>query len=54
MADVDAQFTRLQQLAEFNIEFILQPTSMQWGNRAMYLRDPDGNPVKLFTHVASS
>jgi len=54
VADVDAEFSRLQQLAEFTVEFILPPTSMQWGNRAMYFRDPDGNPVNLFTHVASS
>jgi catechol 2,3-dioxygenase-like lactoylglutathione lyase family enzyme len=49
--DVDAEFTRLQQLAEFNIEFIIPPTTMTWGNRSTYFRDPDGNLLNLFSHV---
>ena len=52
--DVDQEFRRLQQLADFKIEFIIPPTTMPWGNRSIYLRDPDGNLVNLFTHVASS
>jgi len=51
IADVDAEFARLQQLAEFKIEFIIPPTTMAWGNRSIYFRDPDGNLVNLFSHV---
>ena len=36
------------------IEFSILPTTMTWGNRTIYLRDPDGNLVSLFTHVAST
>jgi catechol 2,3-dioxygenase-like lactoylglutathione lyase family enzyme len=42
---------RLQQLADFNIEFIIPPTTMAWGNRSIYFRDPDGNLLNLFSHV---
>jgi catechol 2,3-dioxygenase-like lactoylglutathione lyase family enzyme len=51
IADVDAEFARLQQLAEFKIEFIIPPTTMAWGNRSIYFRDPDANIVNLFSHV---
>jgi len=49
--DVDAEFTRLQQLTVFEIEFIIPPTTMAWGNRSIYFRDPEGNLVNLFSHV---
>ena len=53
--DVDAEYRRLQRLADgFKIEFIIPPTTMSWGNRSIYFRDPEGNLVNLFTHVASS
>jgi len=45
--DVDAEFARLHQLTEF----IMPPTTMAWGNRSIYFRDPDGNLVNLFSHV---
>ena len=45
--DVDAEFARLRQQAEV----VLEPTTMAWGNRSIYLRDPDGNLVNLFTPV---
>ena len=32
-------------------EIVLEPTDMQWGNRSMILRDPDGGLVNLFTPV---
>lgn len=47
--DVDAEYARLQR--ELRMEFILPPTTMQWGNRSIYFRDPDGNLVNLFTPV---
>jgi catechol 2,3-dioxygenase-like lactoylglutathione lyase family enzyme len=50
--DVDAEFSRLQRLADLNIEFIIPPTTMAWGNRSIYFRDPDGNLINLFSHAA--
>ncbi len=52
--DVDAEFMRLRNLAAFHIEFILQPTTMAWGNRSIYFRDPDGNLVNVFSHVVQA
>jgi catechol 2,3-dioxygenase-like lactoylglutathione lyase family enzyme len=52
--DVDAQYARLQRLADFKIEFIIAPTTMAWGNRSIYFRDPDGNLVNLFSHVSAA
>jgi catechol 2,3-dioxygenase-like lactoylglutathione lyase family enzyme len=53
VGDVDAEYARLRQLAEtgLEIEFVLPPTTMAWGNRSIYVRDPDGNLVNLFTRV---
>ena len=52
--DVDAEFERLQRLQHSKIEFIIPPTTMAWGNRSIYLRDPDGNLINLFSHAAGS
>ncbi|MEU8124326.1 VOC family protein [Spirillospora sp. NPDC049024] len=30
-------------------EFVTEPTTMPWGNRALLFRDPDGNLVNFFT-----
>ena len=51
--DVDAEFARLQRLVEFKIDFIIPPTTMAWGNRSIYFRDPDGNLLNLFSPVGS-
>lgn len=32
-------------------EFVKEPTTMPWGNRALLFRDPDGNLVNVFTPV---
>lgn len=45
--DVDAEFSRLQGL----VAFIIPPTTMAWGNRSIYFRDPEGNLVNLFSHA---
>jgi len=47
------QFQRLRALSELKIDFVIPPTTMTWGNRSIYFRDPDGNLVNLFSHVAS-
>src|SRR4051812_31772002 len=38
--EVDAEVERL---AGQRIEWVMPPTTQSWGNRATYLRDPDGN-----------
>ncbi|WP_459548511.1 VOC family protein [Nocardia sp. X0981] len=48
--DVDADYRRLRDTVE---DFINQPTTMPWGNRSLLFRDPDGNPVNLFTPVTT-
>ena len=49
--DVDSEYRRLQQLADFKIEFIIPPTTLPWGNRSIYFRDPEGNLLNLFSHA---
>jgi catechol 2,3-dioxygenase-like lactoylglutathione lyase family enzyme len=44
--DVDATRSRLRDL-----DIVLEPTDMPWGNRSMILRDPDGGLVNLFTPI---
>ena len=47
--DVDAEYARLQQLEQLKIEFVLAPTTLPWGNRSIYFRDPDGNLINFFS-----
>jgi len=46
--DVDAEYERLKPFVD---EWVKEPTTMPWGNRAMLFRDPDGNLVNLFEPV---
>jgi catechol 2,3-dioxygenase-like lactoylglutathione lyase family enzyme len=46
--DVGKEYERLKTLVS---EWVLEPTTMPWGNRSMLFRDPDGNLVNLFTPV---
>ena len=32
-----------------DVECVMGPTDMPWGNRSMLLRDPDGNLVNIFS-----
>jgi len=44
--DVDAEYARL---ADGVVDdFVLEPTTMPWGNRSILFRDPDGNLVNFF------
>jgi catechol 2,3-dioxygenase-like lactoylglutathione lyase family enzyme len=43
--DVDKERARLGKLVR---EFVLEPTTQPWGNRAMLFRDPDGNLINVF------
>ncbi|MDT0613539.1 VOC family protein [Streptomyces lancefieldiae] len=38
-------------LTGFVADFVREPTTMPWGNRALLFRDPDGNLVNFFTPV---
>lgn len=49
---VDAEYARLQKLEQLAIEFIMPPTTLPWGNRSIYFRDPDGNLINFFSRVA--
>jgi catechol 2,3-dioxygenase-like lactoylglutathione lyase family enzyme len=51
--DVDAEFARLRGSTDLSIDFVLEPTTLKWGNRSIYFRDPDGNLVNFFTPVGS-
>ncbi|MCQ4198620.1 VOC family protein [Streptomyces coelicoflavus] len=46
--DVDAVH---RDLTGWVTDFVKEPTTMPWGNRALLLRDPDGNLVNFFTPV---
>ncbi|RFC77912.1 VOC family protein [Streptomyces sp. AcE210] len=41
-----------ENLTGFVADFVSEPTTMPWGNRALLFRDPDGNLVNFFTPVA--
>ncbi|AOW88451.1 MULTISPECIES: VOC family protein [Streptomyces] len=47
--DVDAVH---RNLTGYVTEFVKEPTTMPWGNRALLFRDPDGNLVNFFTPVS--
>ena len=46
--DVDKEYERLRQM---DIEWVKPPTTLQWGNRSIYFRDPDGNLLNFYTRV---
>ncbi len=46
--DVDAEYERLRPFVD---NWVQEPTTMPWGNRAVLFRDPDGNLVNLFAPV---
>ena len=50
VADVDAEYARLRPLLD---DWVKTPSTQPWGNRSVYLRDPDGNLVNLCSRVSS-
>jgi len=48
--DVDAEFARLK--AE--VQVVLEPKTMPWGNRAAQFRDPEGSLVSMYTTVTDA
>ncbi|MEU2788390.1 VOC family protein [Streptomyces sp. NPDC007100] len=49
--DVDGVYRNLK---SFVTDFVNEPTTMPWGNRALLFRDPDGNLVNFFTPVTAA
>ena len=47
--DVNAEYTRLRELKDLTIEFVMSPRDLPWGNRSIYFRDPDGNLINFFS-----
>lgn len=45
VADVDAEYERLKPIVD---DWVMSPTVMPWGNRAILFRDPDGNLINMF------
>lgn len=46
VADVDGERARIDGQVS---EWLQQPKDMPWGNRSMLFRDPDGNPINVFS-----
>lgn len=46
--DVEAEYARLQPFVE---HWVMEPTTMPWGNRSILFRDPDGNLLNFFQPV---
>ena len=51
--DVDAEYARLRSIEGLVPEFVMPPTTLAWGNRSIYFRDPDGNLIDFFTPVSA-
>lgn len=47
--DVDALYA---ELSARTVTFELTPTDQTWGNREMYVNDPDGNGLRFTQHLA--
>jgi catechol 2,3-dioxygenase-like lactoylglutathione lyase family enzyme len=43
--DVDAEYARLKAL---DVDFYMEPTTVDPGLRIAFFRDPDGSPIELF------
>jgi uncharacterized glyoxalase superfamily protein PhnB len=48
--DVDAEFARLKA----QVDVVLEPKTMPWGNRAAQFRDPEGSLVSIYTPVTDA
>ena len=49
--DVDAEYRKLVDVIGDSL--VQEPTTMQWDNRSLMFRDPDGNLVNFFTPVSA-
>jgi catechol 2,3-dioxygenase-like lactoylglutathione lyase family enzyme len=48
VGDVDDEYQRLKGTVS---DWVVTPSIMPWGNRAMVFRDPDGNLINMFAAV---
>lgn len=48
---VDNVDQQLERLNPMNYEVVKPPTTQPWGRRSVWLRDPDGNIINLYTNV---
>ncbi len=48
---MDSVYENLKESLGDSADFVNEPTTMPWGNRALLFRDPDGNLVNFFTPV---
>ncbi|WP_068784237.1 VOC family protein [Paenibacillus phocaensis] len=46
--DIEAEYMRLKPVVD---QWVMEPTTMPWGNRSMLFRDPDGNLLNFFEPV---
>ena len=46
VTDVGAVRARIDELVR---DWLQEPKDMPWGNRSMMFRDPDGNPINVFS-----
>ena len=51
VADVDAEYARLRPVVA---DWVKAPSTQPWGNRSIYMRDPDGNLINLYARVSGS
>jgi len=50
--EVDSVDDECKRMRELKVEEIKEPTDYPWGNRAYYVRDPDGNILSFFAKLA--
>lgn len=50
--DVGIEYARLSDLQE-PIEWVMPPTTLSWGNRSIYFRNPDGNLINFYSRIDS-
>ena len=49
VADVEAEYARLQ---KERIDWVMAPTTLPWGHRSIYFRDPDGNLINFYSMIS--
>lgn len=48
VVDVDKEYERLNGM---DLEWVMYPANLPWGNRSIYFRDPDGNLINFYTRT---
>ena len=50
--EVDDADVECERMVAAGAQVVKPPTTQAWGRRSVWLRDPDGNIVNLYTNVA--